>query len=278
MVDLEDKRFSGNFLGYAQKSCTLSICITTKKGTLMIKLPAHPDQGTPLQHPLLEHLRWILQRAEIDHVLDIGANVGEYGHDLRTLGYTGTIHSFEPIPEVYHTLEAAAKGDDRWCTHQQAFGANHEKKDFHVAQGSKLSSFLHSNSYGQEEIPVMQLQRIEKVLVKRLESWSTQLPLYSRIFLKIDTQGYDMEVLRGAESFLPRVIALQTELAVSPIYQGAPSFEEHLEFISAAGFALAGLFPVTYDRHFRVIEFDCLALRAESIQPLSGPFQPQWQI
>ncbi len=81
------------------------------------------------------------------------------------------------------------------------------------------------------------------------------------LYLKLDTQGYDLEVLRGAEGCLHRIVALQSEVSVKPIYEGQPSLTEALARLGTLGFEVGGLYPVTRDHAGRVVEFDCVALR-----------------
>ena len=83
---------------------------------------------------------------------------------------------------------------------------------------------------------------------------------FRTFYLKMDTQGYDMNVLRGAERSLADVIALQTEVPVRRIYREMPSYEEVVERLGALGFDVSGMFCVTRDEHLRVVEFDCVAV------------------
>jgi hypothetical protein len=77
----------------------------------------------------------------------------------------------------------------------------------------------------------------------------------------MDTQGWDLEVLAGAERTLDRVVALQSEVSVRPIYDGMPGLTESLQTFEERGFLLSGLFPVNVDRDFAAVEFDCVAVR-----------------
>ena len=88
------------------------------------------------------------------------------------------------------------------------------------------------------------------------------VPARANVFLKIDTQGWDLEVLRGAASSLSKIAALQSEVSVQPIYEGMPTMQDALEYLERVGFAVSGLFPVTLDQQLRVVEFDCIAVRA----------------
>jgi hypothetical protein len=120
----------------------------------------------------------------------------------------------------------------------------------------------------------------ETVEVRRLDDLFDDLvdglvPGRPNVFLKIDTQGWDLEVLRGAASTLPRIAALQTEVSVQQIYEAMPTVQDALEYLDQLGFAVSGLFPVTLDQQLRVVEFDCIAVRAQGRprpgHPLGAP-------
>ena len=86
---------------------------------------------------------------------------------------------------------------------------------------------------------------------------------YSRIFLKLDTQGWDLEVLAGASECMDRVAAVQTELSVIPIYEGMPGWLEAMSSLSSSGFEPTWMSPVTLDGPVRVLEFDCVMVRSK---------------
>jgi hypothetical protein len=81
---------------------------------------------------------------------------------------------------------------------------------------------------------------------------------FDRPYLKLDTQGFDMEVLKGATQSLSEFRALQTEASIKPLYQGMPDYREVVEYLSSAGFDLSAMFPVSHDDALRLIEFDCV--------------------
>ncbi len=81
---------------------------------------------------------------------------------------------------------------------------------------------------------------------------------FERPYLKMDTQGFDLEVVRGATETLRVVPVLQTEVSVRPLYAGMPDYITSIRTLEERGFELSGLFPVVYDTSFRVVEFDCV--------------------
>ena len=84
----------------------------------------------------------------------------------------------------------------------------------------------------------------------------------SRVFLKLDTQGWDLEVLKGAHDVLERLVGLQLEASLTPLYEGVPTFAQTVEYVAGLGFDLTGVFPVNRDSLFRLIEVDCVFINS----------------
>ena len=98
----------------------------------------------------------------------------------------------------------------------------------------------------------MTVRRLDEVLEELIASHDTP-----RIFLKMDTQGYDVEVFKGIGDKYKQVVALQSEISIVPIYKNMPHWTKSVSFFEEAGFGIAGLFPVNRDSH-RIIEYDCV--------------------
>ena len=221
----------------------------------------------PSRHSLQWHLQLLFARLEINCVLDVGANLGQYARFLREHGYQGHIVSFEPVPEAFEQLRHAMSGDPKWRGFQYALGERDGEAGFQVSGGdAQASSLLELNDEGPKRWGSdHELARRETVEVRRLDTvldTVTEGIPRPRIYLKMDTQGYDLRVLEGAGARLPDVLALQSELAVHEFYQGMTPFAEALARFRAYGYAITGIFPLSREHdHLRVIEFDCVMMR-----------------
>jgi FkbM family methyltransferase len=214
---------------------------------------------------LRKGLTEIFAALQIDCVIDVGANRGQYGDFLRRIGYKGRIDSFEPVATSFKLLEERCKSDPTWHAHNLALGAKDEAHEINVMNRDEFSSLLPLNSYGnaqfQKEAAVT---RTETVKVARLDSvinMVTEGLNNPRIYLKLDTQGYDLEVMNGASGCLPLLMGLQSEIALRPIYQGMPDYLTALTKFNNLGFSITSICPVSRDENLRVIEFDCLMVR-----------------
>jgi FkbM family methyltransferase len=214
---------------------------------------------------LATHLRELFTRLTVDCVLDVGANRGQYARFLRRqVGYTGYIASFEPQSASLIDLEARASTDALWKIYGFALGNESGQSPINVMRESAFTSFLVPNSFAVPTLAHLNtIVQVETVQVKRLDDVIGEVASGSRsIYLKLDTQGYDLEVIKGASATLQSIAALQTEVSVLPIYGRMPDWLTSLRVLKEHGFDVTGLFPVSEDPQLRVVEFDCVAVNA----------------
>jgi FkbM family methyltransferase len=213
--------------------------------------------------PLAQHLQSIFNRYRIDCVLDVGANVGQYRTFLRQeVGYGGNIVSYEPVIEHVEAMRAVPR-DAGWRIEHCALGASNGTADINVMLDGRLNSMLTPGSQPTQVLTERNVvQRVDKVPMQTLDAAFARIePRPNATYLKLDTQGFDLEVAKGGSETLTRVAALQCEASVVPIYQGMPSYKEAIEFFENRGFTLSGMFPVTLDADLRLVEFDCVMVR-----------------
>jgi FkbM family methyltransferase len=174
---------------------------------------------------------------QVDIVLDIGANDGRYATEIREAGWKGRITSFEPQPMVFERLKKRMETDPQWQGHQMGLGSTDTTLTMNAYGLDVLSSFLQKRECDQS------VQQID-VPVKRPDGFLDEAMRGSRRpFVKIDTQGFEMEIIRGFGSRIRDVIGWQIELSVEPIYEGQPPMEEILSCMRTNGFALWRVIP-----------------------------------
>lgn len=209
-------------------------------------------------------LRELFDFLQIDCVLDVGANKGQFALFLRhQLGFKGTILSFEPDQETYNILEKLSENDPLWHCSKFALGSEEKKAKFNIMAASEFSSARQPDT--------SKLFKAENTVVdsydvnfKTLDSVWPQLKSRYNIksaYLKLDTQGYDLEVLKGSENILPEMRALQSELAIIKIYQDMPSYMDVIAYLESKNFSLYGMHPVSHDENKHLIEFDGIFVR-----------------
>ena len=223
----------------------------------------------PLPHARdLAHLFDLLR---IDTVLDVGANEGGYRRFLREhAGYRGRIVSFEPVSTAYAALAHDASADQAWRGRQMALGDCDGSREINICTRSTMSSFLRRDSETLRRDGYNHLLRItdvvrqETVQVRRLDSILDSVVdgPGARIFLKCDTQGFDLQVMAGAVASFRSILVLQIELSFKPIYEGAPAYDEALARLREYGFDVAGIYPVRRDELMRMVNFDCVLVNS----------------
>ena len=221
-----------------------------------------------------QFLRRLLHRLRVDCVIDVGANVGQYANILRLIGFQGTILSFEPSPQIFAKLASSSAHDERWHVFDYALGAEAGTIEFNIMQESEFSSVRQPSSrdtaqfesYNQvvERIDVA-IERLDKVLPRLRSTYGFERP-----FLKTDTQGFDIEVLRGAAGIHCELSGIECELAIKHLYEDVKPWTEAIEEYIAAGFELAGIFDVHPRKSF-FIECNCYFVRPDNAgSPLHG--------
>jgi FkbM family methyltransferase len=227
----------------------------------------------PSSRKIYDFYQWgrlvdVLKALRINVFLDVGANRGFYSKHLRMSGYSGHIFSFEPIADDYGRLERLSELDSKWKSFCYALGATTGIRDFHLnlfGTETVLSSFLPLTERSDKtQVVTVQIKRLDEVLPSLLTNIDNP-----RIFLKMDTQGFDDEVLEGSKGCLNLILGIQSEISVLPLYEGMPHYTKSLHDYEQLGFQLMDLFVVNRASNGGIIEYDCLMAKGSSL-PLVG--------
>jgi FkbM family methyltransferase len=213
-------------------------------------------------------LKSMLAWHRVNLILDVGANVGQFGRELREhIGYTGRIVSFEPMRAAYEVLSTAAAGDRSWeIAPRTAVGAASGTVAINVAGNSASSSVLPMLESHASAAPESLFVGTEMVPLEPLDSVAARYFRQDSVgFLKIDTQGYESEVLDGATQTLSRVVGVQLELSVIALYAGQKLMPELMERIGAMGFELWAMSPALVQaRSGRMLQMDATFFRTRA--------------
>ena len=203
-------------------------------------------------------------------VIDVGANVGQFGAWLRQNGYRGKILSFEPGRADFAILKRKAEADGNWEAFYCGLGAESGTAVLHVSKLSVCSSFLELSAAALLHDERMAVDHTEEIAVRTLDE--IEIPAAEKVLLKIDTQGYERQVLEGGRQSLGRMAGIVMELPVIRTYEGVWKFHEALEFMAEAGFVPAQIQSVGFHTVDKVaaVEFDCLFRPRSEIDGGSG--------
>ncbi len=192
--------------------------------------------------------RMMLMRSYgIDLVLDVGANTGQYAQRLRTLGYKGEIVSFEPMAKAFVELQRNSTQDAAWSARNIALGDATRCETLHISNNSVSSSLLPMLAEHQRHAPSSVVIGEETVNIERLDALPDWPQWASRrgLWLKLDVQGYEHQVLAGATQCLERIAAIQIELSLRPLYAGQATFLPMMQHLADLGFD-----PVAFEPGF----------------------------
>ncbi len=217
------------------------------------------------------HVAAVLRKYKVNCVIDAGANVGHYGKLLRVEGYWGRIVSFEPVRATYKALLAATSEDDAWLIYNNALGHEDMVKSMQLYNASDLASFLHTAKFAKEVFrELAEFIRTEEVKVRRLDNLFAELTeglSDSRVFLKMDTQGFERRILDGARESLGKLAGVQLEMSLRPLYDGESDYLELIDLLIGRGFEPVLFLPGFFSKRLgRQLQIDAIFLRSDSLE------------
>jgi FkbM family methyltransferase len=194
----------------------------------------------PFKHGFVHQLQY----NEIDTVLDVGANEGQFAALLRRSGFTGRVHSVEPLHSAHARLLDAAAGDAAWTVQRAAVSDRSGTLTMNISGNSVSSSVLPMLDTHAAAAPGAGYVGSEEVLATTVDDIIAEQGLVpERTMLKIDVQGYEKAVLDGATDTLPRIRGLRTEMSLLPLYEGQALMPEIVEVLGRYGLELWAVEP-----------------------------------
>ena len=198
-----------------------------------------PGFSPALQPPTTVRQRWI-RESNVSVVLDIGANEGQYARQIRSEGYSGRIISFEPLRDAFEQLQSSAGQERNWEALNVGLGAAPSTMKINVAGNSQSSSFLPMLPRHVEAAPTTRYVATEDIAVITADSLiGDKIQLDEVVWLKLDVQGYELNVLEGAPQLLEQAVAVEAELSLVPLYKGGPLVDEVIRYLAVKGFRLS---------------------------------------
>lgn len=193
----------------------------------------------PFSHSTIRLIK-SMENYDIDMVLDIGANIGQFAQDIRAYGYTGKIVSFEPLSQAHEKLKYLSEKDPKWTAHSRtAIGNEDGKLTINISKNLVSSSILpmmKSHSSAAKDSVYISTEAVD---VNKLDSIASKyIDESSSVFLKIDTQGYEWQVLEGAKETLPKIKGILCELSLTPLYEGQKLWIDMVQYLEKEGFTL----------------------------------------
>lgn len=212
-----------------------------------------------------DQLKKLMEFACIDHVVDAGANEGQFVKTLRgRMGFKGPVVSVEPDPRLVQVLRKKSTNDPEWTVVCAALGAQEGTALLHLTENSQFNSLLESDPTLHDtfnggstvldtlEVPVTTLNKV-------LLDWASTAS--RSILLKLDTQGNELDVLKGCDLDRDEIVAVLSEVSFSPIYSQACTYAEVNDHMERHGFRLAAIIPNNGGHFPRLFDMDAIYLK-----------------
>lgn len=209
-----------------------------------------------------------LNYLNINLLLDIGANIGQFAEVTRQEGYKGKIVSIEPLSTAHHVLIKKAQKDSNWnVLERTAIGAMDGIIEINISENSVSSSILPILDAHTKVEKTSKYTSSEKVQLKKLDSIANSfIDKNSKLFIKIDTQGYEWDVLLGAEKTLRISRGVLLELSLVNLYQGQVLYDQILDFMKKNNFSLWAVLPnFTNQLNGQMLQIDAIFVRNNAI-------------
>lgn len=195
--------------------------------------------------PAVEHVG-VLRRLPADYIVDVGANRGQFSLVCRRLKPRAQLVAFEPLAEPAAVYRALFAGDERVRLHDCALGTVRGGIDMHVSARDDSSSLLPIGKAQTDNYPGSGAIGTRAVVIGPMTDFIVPGDMGKRNLLKIDVQGYELEVLRSAQSLIRRFDWIYVECSYIPLYDGQPLARDVTDFLAGQGFALLGRYNVSY--------------------------------
>jgi FkbM family methyltransferase len=194
-------------------------------------------------HPLFDIL---LKKYDIDTVIDIGANNGQFALDIHERLPHAKIYSFEPLNDAFLELTQKLGSIANFHAFNIGLGNANKTSTINRSSFSPSSSLLPMTDLHKQLYPKSADSIAETITIKRLDDMASEMQPGSNVLVKLDVQGYEDEVLRGGAKTIARSRVLVTETSFATLYEGQPLFDDIYKIVYELGFRYAG----SRERHY----------------------------
>lgn len=211
-------------------------------GLKLTKVQRDLENESNWGHPItVDFLRRFANKTDV--LIDVGANRGMFARAYNHFSPSRNWFLFEPIPVLANYLKSAFSTKEVVILQKAISDEPSTEVNFHISENDGQSSSLLKMGLRHLEVSPdsRQLETVQ-VSVSTLDEELKWIP-FSRAFLKVDVQGSELNVFRGAQETLKRVVAIHTEVSLTSLYENDSMATEVIEFLVSQGFIVYGIDP-----------------------------------
>ena len=210
--------------------------------------------------PSFEHRKVLklLQKRHLDLIIDVGSNKGQFTFASRIYFPNVTIFSFEALKSEFEKYINLISSFKNIKAYNYALGNIKKKTRMNIASSPDSSSLLEINEIQSKEFGTCETNFFDEIEIRRIDEWLDQIKKFNSILMKIDVQGFELEVLKGSKQVLKHINYLYIEASSVELYKNQPLLENIKDFLFEEGFFLEGSFNQCYGKNNKLIQGDYL--------------------
>ncbi len=237
-----------------------------RRASKLFVLVRQPPYRRALRHGVAastEHDRTPLQH-DYRTILDVGANRGQFGLVAMRRFPHASLVCFEPLPGPRATLERVLASHPRLRIVDAAVAASTGRSILHVTRADDSSSLLRTTELQVQQFPGTEIVEELSVATERLDTLIDRAELAAPVLLKIDVQGTELDVLRGAVDLLKKVDTVLVECSFVVLYSGQALADDVIGMLRGQGFSLVDIAAPTTNSGGRVVQADLVFERSST--------------
>jgi len=208
--------------------------------------------------PTFEHKYLLKQVKDCNTVIDIGANKGQFSLIANDIFFEPKIIAFEPLKTAAKKYNKLFHKNKNITLHNYALGKREKNVNINVSKREDSSSILNIGKKQSLIFPGTEISHNEKISISPLNNFIVSDDLISPVFVKIDVQGYELEVLKGCNNFFEYFDYIFVECSFIELYENQPMAYEIINYLFNYSFKLRGIYNTFYDKTGTSIQADLL--------------------
>ena len=202
---------------------------------------------------------------KFDAVVDIGANRGQFALLMAGMFPDARILAFEPLVEPFRKLLEITAHLPGVRAFNAAIGDTRGSMPMNVAKRDDSSSLLPITAMQERIFPDTGRARVDHVHVAPLGDFMNEFDLGRPSLLKIDVQGFELEVLKGSADCLERFDVVYVEASFIQLYEGQPFASDIIDYLHHRDFRLSGIYNLSQTADGRAVQADFLFERRPGV-------------